>query len=117
MKKILLLSVLLALSAATSAQTNIITNAFQRSAEAKVQEMQQLIRFDDNQAKQLKTMQFQFLLDVRNAENRTFRSRRNIERLQRERDTVLQQILTHEQYIRWNAVENNIIQNIPVRAN
>ena len=119
MKKSLLLSLaLFGFATAIFAQnpTNIITDALQRSAEAKVQEMQQLIRFDDNQAEQLKTMQFQFLLDVRRAENRTFRSRRNIERLQRERDAALQQILTREQYIRWNAVENNIIQNIPVRV-
>ena len=119
MKKSLLLSLaLFGFATAIFAQnpTNIIPDALQRSAEAKVQEMQQLIRFDDNQAEQLKTMQFQFLLDVRRAENRTFRSRRNIERLQRERDAALQQILTREQYIRWNAVENNIIQNIPVRV-
>ena len=119
MKKSLLLSLaLFGFATAIFAQnpTNIIPDALQRSAEAKVQEMQQLIRFDDNQAEQLKTMQFQFLLNVRRAENRTFRSRRNIERLQRERDAALQQILTREQYIRWNAVENNIIQNIPVRV-
>ena len=120
MKKSLLLPLALfgfAIAIFAQNPTNIIPDALQRSAEAKVQEMQQLIRFDDNQAEQLTTMQFQFLLDVRRAENRTFRSRRNIERLQRERDAALQQILTREQYIRWNAVENNIIQNIPVRAN
>ena len=119
MKKSLLLSLALfgfAIAIFAQNPTNIIPDALQRSAEAKVQEMQQLIRFDDNQAEQLKTMQFQFLLNVRRAENRTFRSRRNIERLQRERDAALQQILTREQYIRWNAVENNIIQNIPVRV-
>jgi len=117
MKKIFLLSLtLFAFAIVTFAQSNIITDALQRSAQAKVQEMQQLIHFDNNQANQLQTMQFQFLLNVRNAENRTFsNSRRRIERLQRERDTALQQILTREQYIKWNAIENNIIQNIPVR--
>ena len=116
MKKIFLLSALLALSVAVFAQNNIISDALRRSAESKVQETQRLIGFDDNQAKQLKTMQLQFLLDVRRAENRTFgSSRRRIERLQRERDVALQQILTREQYIRWDAVENDRIQNIPVR--
>ena len=119
MKKSLLLSLtLFGFVIAIFAQnpTNIIPDALQRSAEAKVQEMQQLIQFDDNQAEQLKTMQFQFLLNVRNAENCTFcNTRRRIERLQRERDAALQQILTREQYIRWNAIENNIVQNIPVR--
>jgi hypothetical protein len=62
-------------------------------------------------------MQFQFLLDVRNAENRMFRnSRGRIESLQRERDAALQQILTREQYIGWVAIENEIIQQVPVRA-
>ena len=116
MKKIILFSVLLALSATTFAQNNIITDALQRSAEAKVQEMQQLIRFDDYQAEQLEAMQFQFLLDVRRAENRTFRTRRRIERLQRERNAALQEILTPEQYIRWNAIENSLIRNMPLRV-
>ena len=115
MKKILLLSALLALSATILAQNNIISDALKRSAQSKVQEMQQLIRFDDHQASQLKTMQFQFLLDVRRAENRTFGSGRRIERLKSERDAALQQILTRSQYVQWNAVENNIIQDVPVR--
>ena len=115
MKKSFLLSILLAFSAIAVAQNSIITDALQRSAQSKVQEMQQLIRFDDHQAEQLKTMQLQFLLDVRRAENRTFGSSRRIERLQRERDAALQQILTRSQYVQWNAVENDIIQNVPVR--
>ena len=117
MKKTFFLSTLLIFSATIFAQNpNIISDALKRSAQSKVQEMQRLIDFTDQQANQLKTMQFQFLLDVRNAENRIFRnSRRRIERLKSERDAALQQILTRSQYVQWNAVENNIIQNIPVR--
>ena len=118
MKKNLFLLFALLFVAATFAQNpaNIISDALQRSAQSKVQEMQQLIRFNDYQANQLKTVQFQFLLDVRNAENCTFcNSRRRIERLKQQRDAALQQILTREQYIKWNAVENDIIQDIPVR--
>jgi hypothetical protein len=120
MKKIIFLSFALFLFAATTVfaqnHTDIITDALRRSAEAKVKDMQRLIGFDDNQASQLKALESRFLLDVRQAENlRPRNSRRRIERLQTERNAALQQILTRAQFIKYDAVENNRIEDIPVR--
>ncbi|MDR0333803.1 MAG: hypothetical protein LBI15_10105 [Dysgonamonadaceae bacterium] len=119
MKRILFLSfVLFAIITATFAQnpTSIIPDALKKSVEIKVEQMQQLIGFDDNQAEQLKALEFQFLLDVRKAEKcRLCNTRKRIERLQIKRDAALQQILTRVQYIRWDAAENDRVQNIPVR--
>jgi uncharacterized Fe-S radical SAM superfamily protein PflX len=119
MKRILLLSlVLFAVTAATYAQnrTNIIPDALKKSVEIKVKQMQQLIGFDDSQAEQLTALEFQFLLDVRKAEKCCLcNTRKRIERLQIKRDATLQQVLTRAQYVKWDAAENDRVQNIPVR--
>jgi uncharacterized Fe-S radical SAM superfamily protein PflX len=119
MRKVLFISIVIfAFTTAIFAQNhrNIISDALEKSVEIKVEQMQQLIDFDDSQAGQLKTLEFQFLLDVRKAEKCCLcNTRKRIERLQIRRDAALQQILTRAQYIRWDAAENDRIQNIPVR--
>ena len=96
-------------------QPGIIDNALKKSAEHKVAEMQELIGFDDAKANRLIELEFQFLLDVRKAENCCLcNKRKRIEKLQKNRDKDLQNILSREQYIKYDAVENDRIKNIPV---
>ena len=80
--------------------------------------MQTLIGFDDDQANQLKELELNFLLDVNDAENCFWcRTRKRIEKLNKRRDKDLQIILTREQYIKYNAIDNNLIkEDIPVQV-
>jgi hypothetical protein len=118
MKKNSLFLMLLLFAAATSAQNHksVTPNALQKSVETKVEQMQQLIGFDDSQAEQLKALEFQFLLDIRKAEKCCLcNTGKRIKKLQIKRDAALQQVLTRAQYIRYDAAENDRVQNIPVR--
>ena len=73
--------------------------------------MQELINFDNKQAVQLKELEISFLIDVNAAENCFWcRSKKRIEKLKKQRDKDLQLILTREQYIKYNAIDNNLIE-------
>lgn len=118
MKKItLLLTAFVAFVAVASAQkSGIIAEVLRQSAENKVVQMQELIKFDDTQAEKLKRLEFNFLLDVQKAENCCLcNKKKRVEKLQKKRDAELQQILTREQYIKYDAVEGERIKDIPVQ--
>lgn len=120
MKKItLLITALVAFVAVASAQkSGIIAEVLRQSAENKVVQMQELIKFDDTQAEKLKKLEFNFLLDVQKAENCCLcNKKKRVEKLQKKRDAELQQILTHEQYIKYDRVGVEEIKKYPVRAN
>lgn len=116
-KTALILTVFFAFITVASAQkSGIISEVLRQSAENKVTQMQELIKFDDAQAEKLKNLELNFLLDVQKAENRCVcNKKKRIEKLQKKRDVDLQQILTREQYIKYDAVENERIQDIPVQ--
>ncbi|MDO5663965.1 MAG: hypothetical protein Q4G63_01755 [Bacteroidia bacterium] len=116
MKKLgLLVTAFIAFVTIASAQkTGIITDILKRSAEEKVTEMQKLIGFDDTQAKQLSEVEFKFLIDVQKAENCCLcNTKKRVEKLKQNRDAELQKILTREQYIKYDAVENGRIKRHP----
>lgn len=113
-----ILTVFIAFAAVALAQhpTDIINNVLKKSADDKVERMQQLIGFDDTQANQLKTLEYAFLLDVRKAENCCFcNKKKRVEKLKTKRNADLRQLLTREQFIKYDAVENERINNIPVQ--
>lgn len=116
-KTALILTAFFAFITVASAQkSGIISEVLRQSAENKVTQMQELIKFDDAQAEKLKNLEFNFLLDVQKAENCCLcNKKKRIEKLQKKRDADLQQILTREQYIKYDAVENERIQDIPVQ--
>lgn len=119
MKKItLLLTALVVFTAMVSAQkSGIITEVLRQSAEGKVVQMKELIKFDDAQAEKLKKLEFAFLLDVQKAENCCLcNKKKRIEKLQKKRDAELQQILTRDEYIKYDAVENKKIKKHPLWA-
>ena len=112
--KILLFTALFAFIFNASAQNSIVTDVFKEFVENKVERMQPLIGFDNNQADELKELELNFLHDVNAAENFFLcNTKKRIKKLNRERDKRLQQILTREQYIKYNAIDNNLLQKDP----
>ena len=113
-KKLLLFTALFAFIFNTSAQKSIVKDAFEQFVADKVERMQTLIGFDDEQAGQLKELELNFLQDVNAAENSFWcRSKKRIEKLNKKREADLQEILTREQYIKYNAIDNSLIKEQP----
>lgn len=119
MKKILALTLLLtAVMGLSAQQTSIIEELFKNSVEEKVSGMQELIGFNDDQAQQLKKIEFDFLVEVNKVENSRKRNKqKRIEKLKIQRDTELQNILERHQYIQYDAIENNKIKKRPLWSN
>ena len=112
--KILLLTALFAFTFNALAQNSIVTDVFEEFVENKIERLQHLIGFDDNQAEELKELELNFLHDVNAAENCFWcRTKKRIKKLSRERDKGLQRILTREQYIKYHAIDNNLLQKDP----
>lgn len=113
-KNILLFTILIGFILNISAQESIVKDTFKQFAEDKIEKMQKLIGFDDNQAEQLKELELNFLLDVNAAENRFLcRSKKRIKKLVEKRDENLQLILDRDQYIKYNAIDNQLIKKDP----
>jgi hypothetical protein len=113
-KKILLFTALFAFILHVSAQQSIVTDVFNQFVETKIERMQKLIEFDDKQAEKLKELEVNYLLDVNAAENCFWcRTKKRIKKLNKQRDNDLQLILTREQYIKYNAIDNDLIQKNP----
>lgn len=114
---ILIAFVALATIALAQHPTEIINNTLKKSVDDKVEHMQQLIGFDNNQANQLKTLEYTYLLDVRKAEKCCFcNKKKRVEKLKTQRDADLQKTLTREQFIKYEAVENERIKKHPLWA-
>lgn len=111
MKKILVLSILLLTIIGLSAQqSSIIEKVLANSVEEKITSMQELIGFDDAQAQQLRETELNFLLEVNKAEHCFLcKKQKRIEKLKQERDTELQKILERDQYIKYQSLENDLL--------
>ncbi len=113
-KNILLLTLLFGFILNISAQESIIKDTFEQFAQDKIEKMQKLIGFDNNQAEQLMELELNFLLDVNAAENCFWcRSKKRIKKLEEKRDENLQLILNRDQYIKYNAIDNDLIKKDP----
>lgn len=113
-RKVLLFTALFAFILNLSAQESIIKDVFEQFVEDKVERMQKLIDFDDNQADELKELELNFLLDVNAAENCFWcKTKKRIKKLNKERDTNLQLILTRVQYIKYNTIDHSLIKEEP----
>lgn len=115
MKTIFTLSlVLLTIFGLSAQQPSIIEDVLKNSVEEKVSSMQVLIGFDDDQAQQLRKMELHFLLDVNKAEHCFLcNKQKRIEKLKQKRDTELQKILKRDQYIKYEAIENERVKKVP----
>lgn len=101
---------LLAMTGISAQQSSIIENVLINSVDEKVNTLQKLIGFDDEQAQQLRETELNFLQEVNKAEHCFLcNKQKRIEKLKRERDTKLQTILERDQYIKYDAVENDLL--------
>lgn len=113
-KKIFLFTALFALILNASAQQSVIKDVFEMYVENKVSSMQEVVDITDEQAKQLKEVELKFLLDVNDAENCWLcKTKKRVGKLNKKRHENLQQILTREQYIKYDAIDNERIIKDP----
>lgn len=114
-KKLLLFTALFVFILNATAQQSIVKDAFEQFVADKVNSMQPLIGFDDKQAAQLKELELNFLLDVNAAENSFWcRTKRRIEKLKAKKQEQLKEVLSPDQYIKYDALENNKIKKHPI---
>lgn len=111
MKTNLVLALLLLTMTGLSAQqSSIIENILINSVEEKVNTLQKLIGFDDEQAQQLRETELNFLQKVNKAEHCFLcNTKKRVEKLKQERDEKLQTILERDQYIKFHSIENNLL--------
>ena len=113
MKKIILtLGILFAaaVSISVAQEKGIIAEVLSTSVEQKVDSMQKLIGFEDEIALQLKEIELKYLLDVQKAETCFLcRTSKRIKKLQSAREEKLQDILPRDQYMKYHAIENNLL--------
>jgi hypothetical protein len=111
MKKSLLIIVFLGVITLLFAQRpSIIQRVLENSAKEKVSTMQQLIGFDDARAEQLRVIETRFLLDVNRAEHCFLcNKKRRIRKLKEKRAEKLQELLDRDQYIKYEAIENELL--------
>ena len=98
-------------------KTTIIRDILTEYAAQKVDNRQELIQFSDQQAKELKQPELNYLLEVKKAENcRCCNTANKIKKSAEKRDSELQKILTREQYLKYEALDKNRIKKHPLRA-
>ncbi|MDD4452660.1 MAG: hypothetical protein PHZ06_07415 [Proteiniphilum sp.] len=116
-RNILLITMILAFTTTSNSQTSITESVFQESVENKVENMQQLIGFDNQTAQQIRDIELIFLLEVNKAEHCLLcRKQKRIEKLKKSRDEQLQKILPRDQYIKYDAIDNERIKKQPLWA-
>jgi len=116
-RNILLITMILAFTTTSNSQTSITESVFQESVENKVENMQQLIGFDNQTAQQIREIELIFLLEVNKAEHCLLcRKQKRIEKLKKSRDEQLQKILPRDQYIKYDTIENERIKKQPLWA-
>jgi hypothetical protein len=118
--KQIFLTIVLALvynTAFSAEKSTIIKDILTEHVTQKVSQMQHLINFNDAQSEQLKELELNFLLDVQKAENCSCcNSQKKVEKLKAKREQNLQKILTREQFIKYDAIENSRIKKGSLRV-
>ncbi|NLO70916.1 MAG: hypothetical protein GX102_08295 [Porphyromonadaceae bacterium] len=112
MKRILLLSTLFLICfvSVKSEKSAIIQNILKDHVAQQVEKRQNLIKFTNAQAIELKDLELKYLLNVQRAENcRCCNTKKRVAKLRAKRDEDLQKILTREQYIKYDAIDRNTI--------
>lgn len=110
-KRFLLFIPFLAMVFNASAQDSIIKDVFEKFVEDKILSMQKVIDITDDQAKLLKEVELNFLLDVNSAENCWWcNKKKKVEKLKSRKEQQLKEILRLDQYIKYDALENRKIK-------
>lgn len=120
MKRIIVLIVICTIGATAlfAQQKGIIHTVLEKSVEAKVAAIQDVLKFSDTQAKAVKELELRYLLDVQKAERCCWcNQQKRIKKLKLKRDEALEKVLDRALYIRYKAVEEERIQPQPLWAN
>lgn len=114
-KKILLFTALFAFIVNAPAQESIIKDVFEKFVEDKITSMQEVIDITDDQAEQLKEVELRYLLDVNSAENCWLRStKKRVRKLDEKKQEKLKEILSLDQFIKYDALVNKKIKKHPI---
>lgn len=111
----MLFTVLFAFILNASAQKSIISDVFEKFVEDKISSMQEVIDIDDEQAKQLKEVELNFLLEVNSAENCWWcNTKKRIEKLETKKEEQLKEIMRLDQFIKYDAIDKKKIKKHPI---
>ena len=114
-KKILLFTALFAFIVNASAQESIIKDVFEKFVEDKITSMQEVIDITDEQADQLKKVELRYLLDVNSVENCWLRNtKKRVRKLDAKKQERLKEILSLDQFIKYDALVNKKIKKHPI---
>ncbi|MFV0471445.1 MAG: hypothetical protein ACK5L7_05370 [Paludibacteraceae bacterium] len=119
MKKFIFLSTILICFGlfAKAQKSTIIQETLQKSAIEKVVFMQNLINFNDEQAKKIAEIEYLYLLDVQKAENCCFcNTSKKIEKLKQEKSGAVEKILSRDEFVKYNLIEAKKIKKYPLWA-
>ncbi len=104
-------------NAMSSDKESIITQVLKEHVNQKVNYIQSVVKFTDAQAKQLKTLELNYLLDVQKAENCFWcRTKKRVEKLKLNKYKAVEKILSKDEYIKYKAIDNKEIKRHPETA-
>lgn len=114
-KKILLFIALFAFMINGYSQQSIVKDAFVQLVEHKISSIQKVIPITEEQAAKLKETELNFLLEVNSAENCFWcNTKKRVEKLKAIKEEQLKEILSLDQFIKYDALENRKIQKHPI---
>ena len=114
-KKILLFIALFAFMINGYSQQSIVKDAFVQLVEHKISSIQKVIPITEEQAVKLKDTELNFLLEVNSAENCFWcNSKKRIEKLIKKKEEKLKEILSLDQYIKYDAIDKKKIKKHPI---
>ena len=114
-RKILLFTALFVFILNASAQESIIEDVFVQFVEEKISSVQKIIPITMEQAVALKKVELDYLLDVNAAENCFLcRTKKRIKKLKSKKEEQLKEILSLDEYIKYDAFVNRKIKKHPI---
>ncbi|MGC4232050.1 MAG: hypothetical protein QM594_03480 [Niabella sp.] len=91
-----------------SSQTNT-------EAKTKINEWRSLLKLSPEQVTKLETVESDYLAKMQKLKTADKKYNDQLSRLKQKRDISLQRILSREQYIKFQALEDNRIKRVPIR--
>ena len=113
MKKLLFISLCIIFYTSCASSQSALIN---REAQQKVDKVKTLINLTDEQVKKMVGIEKEYIARKKKLTySATYNSR--LKALQDQRISAMKQILTRDQFIKLDLIENNRIKNVPIRAN
>ena len=119
-RRLYILFTLLAVAGVVAAQKSedILSQALQIAAKAKVDHMQESIGFSDKQAVELLMIELDFLEGVKKVNRRVLcNKKKRTRQLMRTRDEALQRVLSRSDYIKYDILNEGRLEPVPVQLN